>query len=119
MTQPEIQPALTADEWSNVVVYRGNATHPINFGAHCYDGIHSIPCDPELAGERHKLAALCLYQQPFGFTQQDVELIRSASVVAHCDDIGFDEEELDRLQRESLAARIAALLPPPSTDPTP
>ena len=73
---------------------------------------------------RHALAALCLYGQPFGFTQEDVDALLSN---LHDDDCGalwalYDHEctchrspTIARLQ--SLAARIAALLPPSDSRP--
>lgn len=69
---------------------------------------------------RHPAAALCLYWQPFGFTQEDVALlhelryeqrgVRVAATVSG-DPTGETDARIDRLL--SLASRIAALLPPP------
>ena len=55
------------------------------------DGPDDEPID--FTADRHGLAALCLYGQPFGFTWDDVAML----------------EDLDR---PDLASRIAALLPP-------
>lgn len=57
---------------------------------------------------RHAIAALCLYGQPFGFTREDVELLR---------ELANDEESPlwpGRYGDEfnNLADRIEALLPP-------
>lgn len=57
---------------------------------------------------RHKLAALCLYQQPFGFTREDVRMV---TVMAEdCERVGIYPDSTAFWR--SLADRIAALLPP-------
>ena len=59
----------------------------------------------------HALAALCLYSQPFGFTQADIQLLVRAGPEAP----GYYETEwtADEIaQLDSLIARIASLLPP-------
>lgn len=51
----------------------------------------------------HGLAALALYGQPFGFTREDLRLLK------HCEaSVGWKHEEEVR----NLADRIEALLPP-------
>lgn len=69
--------------------------------------------------ERHKLAALCLYGQPFGFTREDTETLRHLLASCDFDDCGPPgasyrstrrQAECSRL--EFIAARIEALLPP-------
>ena len=55
-------------------------------------------------GDKHAEAALCLYNQPFGFTQEDVELL-----TRHGDQT-LDDQDL--LRAASLRDRIASLLPP-------
>lgn len=55
----------------------------------------------------HAWAALALYGQPFGFTREDVA---AALHGAHWAGYGGDPDHIERLR--SLAARIAALLPP-------
>ena len=83
----EIKPALPAEEWA---VYLG-APELVN---------RLIP-----AGQRHGVAALALYGQPFGFTQEDVRLL------ANLCRRELDGPESDGL--DSLVNRIAALLPEP------
>jgi hypothetical protein len=74
------------------------------------------------ARHRHALAALCLVDQPFGFTRTDVEFLRTSEthrvgcflmaggrLDAECD---CDIDDRDA-RKASLIARIAALLPPP------
>lgn len=61
------------------------------------------PCDTEC----HAVAALALYGQPFGFTREDVKLLRDEA------EGEWNGEQMDvgrRLLR--LADRIEALLPP-------
>lgn len=58
--------------------------------------------------ERHALAALCLHEQPFGFTQQDVAMLRQEA-----DDEWPASHEM-HAALTNLADRIAALLPPVS-----
>lgn len=82
-----------------------------SFGAHNHDTTHGersvyIACD-EASETRHALAAPCLYDQPFSFTQADVEFLQAWSEDA--------DDELSREGRQmfrSLADRIQALLPP-------
>lgn len=54
----------------------------------------------------HKLAALCLHGQPFGFTRKDVENLRLWAC-----DFPYDVDDIAR----DLASRIEALLPPDLT----
>ena len=60
-------------------------------------------------GARHALAALALDEQPFGFTREDVEILR-ACMVGFDGSYPWDADMIDRFR--SLADRIAALLPP-------
>jgi hypothetical protein len=101
----EIRPALTREEWAG-------ATGAIDPLMEPFTELHvSIQPDGALAiwgaydggvqspAARHALAALALHGQPFGFTWQDVDLLRDAV------------DYLDPRIR-TLADRIAALLPP-------
>lgn len=70
---------------------------------------------PVFADERHGLAALCLYGQTFGFTQEDVDALNTWGLVT--DWFGTEAELKAELAKRdatirSLASRIAALLPP-------
>lgn len=60
--------------------------------------------------ERHAVAALCLYEHPFGFTQADVETL---TIAMSADEYRTGEESL-RVRNElpRIRAKIAALLPP-------
>lgn len=70
----------------------------------------NLASDRIAIGDRHALAALALHGQPFGFTQEDVDLLtRSAEYY----DWLVKQKYLDDAEKfRSLAARIAALLPP-------
>jgi hypothetical protein len=87
-----IEPALTPQEWEE------------NW-KHLPQGVR-LPAAPDTPdewwGTPHRIAALALYGQPFGFTHEDVVLLRSSS---------WDVEEGGEALR-MLASRIKALLPP-------
>ena len=96
-----VQPALTPEEWrEDVPATRDTMT--IVHGDVYFAGLRVHHTD------RHGLAAICLYGQPFGFTREDVQMLRFL-----CDKAPYDEEDA-RLERAllSLADRIEALLPP-------
>ena len=114
MSPEPIRPALTPEEWQDLD--SGEAL--IEDGELCvrYDsGLAS-----EVVGDRHALAALCLHGQPFGFTWDDVEVLREISPehrigCAHLAFVGSDcdcEAEQESATIASVADRIAALLPP-------
>lgn len=139
MTAP-ITPALTPAEWTTTTGSEAwGGSDMLNGVALIEAGIiqrwasGAITCNNEYEIKRpHAAAALCLYGQPFGFTREDVELLRRAAIglqqlladtpllldgattrtavtaIAHS-----NAEIRDRLERyTSLADRIAALLPP-------
>lgn len=56
---------------------------------------------------RHALAALCLHDQPFGFTWEDVDALREA---LSCSGTVSSPDDLPRA--ETTVDRIEALLPP-------
>ena len=88
-----IKPALTAEEWesSRYRTWAGAST----------------------AGdyERHALAALALYGQPFGFTWEDVALLREHAEIAIDDRMSLPDLRRWCVLLETLADRIEALLP--------
>ena len=115
----EPTPALSAEEWKASAVFREN----LEFFWHVrgvelrIDDDERVDCGPTVRGDgpRHALAALCLYQQPFGFTAEDVEALNEA--VAELLQPGNLAPPLPWQVRSakalrSLASRIAALLPP-------
>lgn len=80
-----MKPALTAEEWGNVDL--------------------PVADTPE---SRHATAALCLHGQPFGFTREDVIMLRAARLRLD----GEEQEDAWDKSLDSLADRIEALLPP-------
>jgi len=104
----EIAPALSAAEWAGVLAQHDGLAHlRAQFG--------SLPFSA------HAIAALLLYEQPFGFTQQDVqdenEVSEYCAVMArHHRETGDQTTaakfELLGGRHRERAAKIAALLPP-------
>jgi len=104
----EPAPALTRSEWAGVLANR-----------HQLDAIREQLLDTPFSA--HAVAALLLYEEPFGFTSQDVD--DEVQVAAYCAamadqlDTGGqgDTATTFRLLGErhtARAAKIAALLPP-------
>lgn len=95
-----IRPALTPEEWARQVSTGpdGSVEIVVDFGG--LVGPHRVVDDPKA---RHALAALSLHGQPFGFTREDVAMLRSLA-----SDAGLQAEPVIL----HLAARIEALLPP-------
>lgn len=89
----EIKPALTAEEWAGASGKIGVSTQlaTIMFAS----------------GRNHALAAACLHEQPFGFTREDVIVLRAAQ-----DRINFEAIDRGIPSVKDLADRIEALLPP-------
>ena len=83
-----ISPALTPEEWADVLAV----------GA-CVALTH--------AKTRKAEAAILLYGQPFGFTREDVVMLRCVEVVCRRESLVEPASSM-----ASLADRIAALLPP-------
>lgn len=101
-------PALSAAEWTGVLGQQDGLTHlREQFG--------------KLPFSTHAIAALLLYEQPFGFTQQDVtdedEVSEYCAVMAAQNRLSGDvataaKFELLGGRHKERSARIAALLPP-------
>lgn len=114
MPEP-IPAALSAAEWTGVLANRASLDS-------IRDQFLDTPFSP------HALAALLLYEEPYGFSAQDVEDERE--VAAYCramttEHAGRGQDALALTFRllgerhEIRAAKIAALLPPhPSSPPT-
>lgn len=107
MSDEQITPALTAEEWVRFGEFSSlNPQRFVDLTRH--------------SGERHRhgTAALCLYGQPYGFTQEDVVLLAKldkGNDYAEGDRFGVIDEEItpeESVRLRSLARRIAALLPP-------
>ena len=91
-----IEPALCAGEWARKITPDGAA------GIRD-DGTIWLAPEADETDEPHALAALCLYEQEFGFTREDVDVLRG---ISRCE-FAPGHDGLD-----SLADRIEALLPP-------
>ena len=114
MSQP-ITPALSAAEWAGVLANRKSLD---SIREHFLD----TPFSP------HALAALLLYDEPHGFTAQDVEDEREVAVYCrmmvkqHLDSGNAETADTFRLlgeRHEIRANKIAALLPPTTSSRSP
>ena len=59
---------------------------------------------------KHRMAATCLHDQPFGFTREDVATLRDVAA-----DTLYETSDDERDDLRDLADRIEALLPPKDT----
>jgi hypothetical protein len=109
----DVTQALTRGEWAGVLANRAQL-----------DAIREQFLDTPFDG--HAVAALLLFEQPFGFNAQDVE--DETQVAAYCDAMAKEQssqgnEPASQIFRElgerhrGRAAKIAALLPPAGADP--
>jgi hypothetical protein len=101
----ETQPALTPEEWAR---WREGETFFGGMNARRERGGIMVEQDSDDEvwvndENRAALAALALHGQPFGFTWEDVDAIRTTATYLH--DGGED-------QLHAIADRIEALLPP-------
>lgn len=97
-TETTIRPALTPEQWEAKREIAGWVGPMVAFDGGT-TGVRVV--GPE---ERHGIAALALYDQPFGFTREDVAMLRD--VVDACQGLTYE------LTLPDLITRIAALLPP-------
>lgn len=113
-----IAPALTPEEWESTGFQQGdnadveldvrNGMLFVEARRVAADGTDEY-CPAVFRARRHALAALALHGQPFGFTREDIELLRAAVILERWEAVP-DADEMEKLR--ALAARIAALLPP-------
>ncbi len=90
----EIKPALTEEEWAKGF---NNEGEPVfNFD-------HDDTVVTLRGEDRHRFAAACLHDQPFGFTHEHVRHLR---------DMSSAEYGYKYLQTQEIADLIEALLPP-------
>lgn len=115
-----IRPALTPEEWaegsSGLVEIDRDGWLVVRY-PNDEDGYSEIILD-----NAHGAAALCLYGQPFGFTWDDVDTLRHEASYLHeaaNRDAKYPVVSEYGADLESLAARLAALLPPRETKPEP
>ena len=119
----EIKPALTAEEWAEIICRRGDPESYTGSGVPTIEvSAQSIMGSrlPQI-GRPQALAALCLHNQPFGFTREDVDLIKYACIVSRIKmekslKLGMENQadaDLVTIRTyRSLKDRIEALLPP-------
>ncbi len=94
-----VKPALTAEEWAEVL--RGE------HGADPPGYLHGVK---RITDERcHGMAAACLHGQEYGFTRTDVERHLGYAEALRAKGEATSEMET---WHDSMAARIEALLPP-------
>jgi hypothetical protein len=110
---PSSTPALSPAEWNGVLTQ--------------HDGLAQMR--QQFAGlpfSTHAIAALLLYEEPFGFTQQDVqdeeEVSEYCAVMAAHNRASGDTATAAKFEmlggrHRQRAAKIAALLPPPGFAP--
>lgn len=103
----EITPALAAEEWGKLSQfpseYEGSGVY--------VEGDAVVVEYTYITNQRHALAALCLYGQPFGLTSEDILTLEGhLARMAHSPGVTWD----DNAKMLSLRDRIAALLPPSS-----
>ena len=103
-----IAPALSAAAWTGVLEQKDGLSH-------LRDQFGTLPFST------HAIAALLLYEQTFGFTQQDVmdeeEVSEYCAVMARQNRDSGDKATAAKFEllggrHKERAARIAALLPP-------
>jgi hypothetical protein len=110
---PKIEPAMTPEEWTEL------------FDPELYSGGAFLPLKPdectELYDHPHAMAACALYGQPFGFTREDVEVLRIARDAGRIEGgLGGEPVRMagrplrfgEQLRLKEIADRIEALLPP-------
>lgn len=110
----DVRPALTPDEWRAGKAYRDrDENYALKIG-------HGFAVEVEFSDDEefqyaevgiggdagHALAALALHNQPYGFTWEDVDMLRAMP-----DGTGYASVD-DPERFASVIDRIAALLPP-------
>ena len=105
----EMTPAMTAKEWAEPSYTMADTRLQVkrfdgDLGFRVFDKLGTFR-----EKDRHALAALALYGQPFGFTREDVEVLRR--VLREWTPLRESPIDLP-VGLATLAARIEALLPP-------
>lgn len=113
MNDETVRPALTSEEWERLACETRGEKVALGMDASMATMLvvtARTETGPTLVGTRqlHQAAALALHDQPFGFTREDVETCRGIADQADAFRLNAGAEQWLR----SLAARIAALLPP-------
>jgi hypothetical protein len=100
------KPEFKGDEGYGVELIRSKSGKPTSDWCTVFDGSWAVTLENDA---RHALAALALHNQPFGFTREDVKMLRESQIWADSTDLRVNGEPADF---EDLADRIEALLPP-------
>ena len=105
----DLRPALSEEEW---IQYAGDLSITAEWAA------DKRPYGPDrrytIERKRHAVAAMALYDQPFGFTHEEEAMLETqAKFYEHRGFVG-DAEIGAKLRL--LQAKIAALLPPPAAE---
>ena len=116
-----MKPALTAEEWvvkcsTRKEAYAHSPTMTYDYEIELTEGGNiGIMDDSQYAvikrGMEHGLAALCLHNQPFGFTREDAELLHVMSQIAPQAAVLMLGHDFTTMAA-NLASRIESLLPP-------
>lgn len=120
----DITPALTAEEWANrEIAVRGKTSPKLPIAIDDEGEMTVGPAWVE-ADERHAIAALALYGQPFGFTHDERRALRFAVTGWAGDAWGGLEgaarlaaQEAHRRTLVSVGDKVEALLPPLAKEP--
>ena len=130
MARAEIEPALTAEEWASILKAErpngrgirdgGLYTEIAGYEVRLWPPGHVEVVDTDgwyyshrfnlIHGQAQQFAAICLHNQPFGFTREDVEHIK-ISAASHAGSCLSGSTDVARYLYD-IAARISALLPP-------
>lgn len=102
MEKTKIEPALDAEEWSQVLANEdfeddGDRQNRIDMELTVHADFH----------RHHAAAALALYGQPFGFTREDVKMLRGIAFF-----LADHHYRPGGAAAANIADRIEALLPP-------
>lgn len=113
MSENEIKPAMSPEEWKQGETGDGQVFRTPRSWVSDPDAlwVSDESHGSTRVKDRHATAALCLHGQPFGFTWEDVSLLRDEAASAADRDMGGMYRALN-----NLADRIAALLPPRETE---
>jgi hypothetical protein len=114
MADQTIPPALAPEGWREFSEGTGDAfSHRPGDFAEWFEFAHGAR--PVVS--QHALAALALYGQPFGFTEEDVASLQWAAArlekMLSAEGCEFPASVFELQQIKRLRARLAALLPPP------
>lgn len=111
-----ITPALTPEEWQPIdpsgdVIYTGPRVGDQAWIEGGEVWLHARTEGEEIVENPHGLAALCLYQQPFGFTHEEIDRLWSIAAFLDSPSVAATEDGWFLL---GVAAKLRALLPPKS-----